>query len=299
MSETNRDEHTSDFGNTKTKSDANKQENQRLYYSFTWNNYDLELIEIVFNILRHECDWYIIQEEKGEEKGTLHLQGTLKLKKRKRISELFHIHHKISWRATLKITSMAAYCSNKDKRYGKIWTHNFKIPETIINDFQPYGWQLDILDIISKPPHPRIINWFWEPNGGVGKSDMALWLYDFRNALVCMGRANDIFHVLSKSDRKNIIVFDITKEKMEYFNYSTIEQIKNGYVMSGKYDSCILRFNRPHIFVFANCEPDYRKMTSKDRWNVIKIEQSSLDERTQNNNEDEPDILSQLELENC
>lgn len=284
MIETNRDEQLSVVGNTKATTDANKQTNQRLYWSFTWNNYDSELIEIVLNILRHECDWFIMQEEAGEEKNTPHIQGTLKWKKRKRITEIFSIHYKISWRATERITSMAAYCSNKEKRTGKIWTHNFDIPEIIENNFKPYGWQLMVLDILKEKPDDRIINWFWEPNGGIGKSEMALWLYDNMNALLCMGKANDIFHIISKNkDRRKIFVFDITKEKMEHFSYSTLEMIKNGYIISGKYDSNIVRFNRPHIIVFANTGPDKSKLTINKRWNIINLTQQPEPEEITHN----------------
>lgn len=298
--EINGDEPSHPSGNTKAEGCADNRDSQYIYWCMTWNNYDMETMEIIFPILRHECDWYIIQEEKGES-GTLHLQGTIKLKKRKRLTELKRFHHQISWRATIRIHASACYCSNKSKRHGKIWTHNFEIPDELINTFKPYGWQLEILDIIKEPEKPdgRTIHWYWSRDGGVGKSEMALWLYDYKNALVCMGKANDIFHILKKEkNRRQIFVFDVTKDKMEYFQYSTLESIKNGYIMSGKYDGSAVRFNRPHIIVFANIPPDTSRMTNKDRWHIVEITnlQPQCDQTIQHKTQDLPENTLTLNL---
>lgn len=287
--ETSGDDQLSLLGNTKSNNDAKKRENQFIYWCLTWNGYDLETMEIIFTILRHECDWFIIQEETGDA-GNKHLQGTLKLKKKKRISELKRIHASIHWECTVRIHASACYCSNVAKRTGKIWTHHFDIPDTITSTFEPYGWQLEIVDIIKQEPHPRIINWFWSRDGGVGKSEMALWLYDTQNALLCMGKSTDIFHIMSKEkNRRRLFVFDVTKDKMEYFQYSTIESIKNGYVVSGKYDSTVIKFNRPHIIVFANTAPDKSRMTIQDRWHIVEIktEQAPSSQTTSHNTSNE------------
>lgn len=292
--ETNGDRKLESLGNTETSDSANKRCNQYIYWSLTWNNYPMETMEIIFPILRSECDWFIIQEELGESK-TPHLQGCLKLKKKKRLTELKKIHGCIHWEVTQKIHASAYYCSNAEKRHGKIWTHHFDIPDIIENNFEPYGWQLEIVDLIKEKPHPRMINWFWSYCGGVGKSEMALWLYDFKSALVCMGKSSDIFHLLSKEkNRRQIIVFDITKDKMEFFQYSTLESIKNGYVMSGKYDSSAVRFNRPHIIVFANTPPDTTRMTEEDRWNIVEIKKP-LALSYQNTSHSTLDELSELQ----
>lgn len=282
--ETNRDERDG-AGNTDSAPSAKKQQNQYIYWSFTYNGYILETIEIMLQVLKCECDWYVIQEETGES-GNKHLQGTFKLKKRKRKTELIHIIHGPHYEVTQRATASVVYCSRIDKRTGCIWTHNFEIPYIPDTVFQPHGWQLQILDIISKPPHPREINWFWEPFGGVGKSEMCDWLEDYKQAQRCEGKASDVFYIIKKNpNRRNIFFFDITKENMEWFKYSTIEKIKNGRIISGKYDSDIVRFARPHVFVFANIPPDKSKMATKDRWNIqlITTEQDSLAETTSHN----------------
>lgn len=282
--ETNGDDLRKPLGNTEPAADANKDRKQYIYWSFTWNEYTLSAVEIIFEVFKHECSWIIMQEEVGDS-GNRHIQGTMKFAKRKRLTELKKFHNKIHWEATIQITASCAYCSSVEKRRGKLWTHGIVIPEKeIVNDFIPYGWQLEVMDIIAKPPDPRVINWFWEPDGGVGKTELAIYLYDKHDAMYCCGKAADIFHIISKQkNRRYIFIFDITKEKMEHFHYSTIEQIKNGLIVSGKYDSDIIRLPvRPHIFVFANSPPDINKLATNGRWNIIKIETVQPDQRNGN-----------------
>lgn len=270
--ETNGDSQILPLGNTEPKVDAKNRDNQYVYYSFTWNNYDLEILEIVFNVLKHECDWYIIQEELGES-GTPHLQGTLKLKRKKRIEQLFKINPNISWRITIKISCMAVYCSRKDKRHGKLWTHNFDIPQTVHVE-EPYGWQLEVMDIITKPPHPRHIYWFWEPTGGIGKTELCRYLAVKHKAIILNGKTSDILHVVSKyHEKSNIYIINIPRCTKEHINYQAMELVKDGIFMSGKYDGQMIVIDRPHLIVFANQEPERHRM-SLDKWIIkeIKIE---------------------------
>lgn len=247
-----------------------KREMQAIYWTFTFNNYtdgDMETLEM---ILKHECDWYVFQEETGEE-GTPHLQGTIKLKRKKRLTELKKVHKTIHWEMTKQISSSIAYCTKEKTRTGKIFTYNVKIPEEVPVD-EPYGWQLEIMKIIDSEPDKRTIHWFWEPKGGVGKTELSKYLCLKHNALMLTGKSADMFHMLSKhEDRRRNIICDIPRKNIDYINYAAIEMIKNGLVFSGKYDSCQLIFKCPHVIVFANQPPDETAL-SRDRWHIVEID---------------------------
>lgn len=265
----NRDEHIAEAGNTESASDAKKQQNQYVYWFLTWNNYDIESIEITFNILRHECDWFIMQEETGEA-GNKHIQGTIKLKKRKRMTELKRINWEIHWEVTKRINASCAYCSNKDKRTGRIWTHNFTVP-TQIKVSEPYGWQLEVMDIIAQPPSDRYIYWFWEPNGNMGKTTLCRYLAVKHNAVILSGKTNDILHVVSKyAEKSNLFIINIPRCSKDHINYQAIELVKDGIFMSGKYDGKPMVIDYPYIIVFANIPPNRYEM-SEDRWVVKNI----------------------------
>lgn len=246
-----------------------KQSTQHKCWFFTWNNYlesDIEPLRICFNAL---CEWYVFQEEKGKVGLTPHLQGVLMLKKRARRTELSKIDKSIIWFVTKAEIDSIKYCSKLDTRNGRIFNLNCVVPEPI-RICEPYGWQLEILDIIKEPPHERQINWYWEPTGRVGKSALTKYMFIKHQALKLSGKSADMFNLLADAIDRKIIIVDIPKDSQDYINYSAIEEIKNGLICSGKYKGKMFAFNTPHIFVFANIPPKYGAL-SLDRWNVVRI----------------------------
>lgn len=256
-------------GNTET---CAKQGVPCCYWCFTWNNYPIDQIDQIdqtFEILKTECTWYVAQEEKGEN-GTIHIQGTLKLKIKQRLTALKKIESKIHWEQTKAIKASIAYCSKEATRNGQQWVYGIEIPEPLEYE-EPYGWQLQVIDIIKNKPDKRTIHWFWEPNGNIGKTQLCKYLCIKHNALILTGKSTDMFHLLAKHpNKRKLILCNISRENYNYVNYSAIESIKDGLVCSGKYDGAQLIFNSPHVIIFANSEPRYETM-SQDRWHVIKI----------------------------
>lgn len=250
------------------KDPKSKQGTQYKYWFFTYNNYKVETIETIETILRNECDWYVFQEETGES-GTKHLQGTICLKRKQRLSEIKKWDTEIHWENTKAVSKSIVYCSKVATRTGKIYTHNIDLPEEVEVD-EPYGWQLDVMEIIREKPDKRTIHWFWESNGCVGKTQLCKYLVVKHDALVLNGKSADMFHMLSKSKKRKLILVDVPRSSQEFINYGAIEMIKNGLIFSGKYDGCQLVFNCPHVIVFSNQLPDMSKM-SFDRWLVHEI----------------------------
>jgi len=251
-----------------------KQGSQHLFWCFTFNNYTEEQIEQIEMILRVEADWYVFQEEEGENK-TPHLQGTFKLKNRKRLTELKRlITGDPHLEPTKKIPASIVYCCDHNKRVnnGRLFSMNVELPEIAdpIEVDEPYGWQLNIMDILDKKPDKRTIHWFYSLCGKVGKSSLAKYLVVKRQAIMVSGKSQDMFSALRNAKSRKIIIIDAPKSTQDFINYGAIEQIKNGLVFSGKYESCQLVFNCPHVIVFANEPPDTSKM-SLDRWNIVNI----------------------------
>ena len=245
---------------------------QYVYWCFTLNNYDVETMETMETVFRSHFDWYIFQEETGEE-GTRHLQGTVKCTKKMRLTELKRIDKAIRWSVTKAIKASILYCTKLATRTGKIYTYNVKIPkghEDIEVD-EPYGWQLEAMKILEDKPDRRSIHWFWEPDGNRGKTSLCKYLCVKKDALMLTGKSGDMYHMLTKfPDKREVILVDVPRSSQGYFNYGAIEQIKNGLVFSGKYEGCQLVFNCPHVLVFANEPPDVDAM-SKDRWVIHDI----------------------------
>lgn len=86
--------------------------------------------------------------------------------------------------------------------------------------------------------------------------------------LTLNGKKADMAHALRDDIR--VVCIDLARTSESYAPYEAIEQIKNGLIFSGKYDSRTKVFNPPHVFVFANFPPDQAKL-SADRWHIVHI----------------------------
>lgn len=242
---------------------------QHKYWCFTLNNWAQEQVEHLEQVLQHECQWYVFQEETGES-GTPHLQGTLCLKQRQRLAQLKKLEGTIHWEPTRSIRASVAYATKTDTRTGGIHAFGIKVPKPV-HVLEPRGWQLQVMRIIADAPHPRQIHWFWEESGNVGKSTLCKYLVVKRNAILVSGKSADVAHALSKrAGDIDLVIVDVPRVSQDYINYQIIESVKNGLLFSGKYDSAQVVFDIPHVIVFANCEPDRSKL-SADRWDVTKI----------------------------
>lgn len=136
-------------------------------------------------------------------------------------------------------------------------------------------WQTELLSLVSEPPVPRRVSWWWERRGNVGKSFMARHLALHCDAVVCqMMKKADLLHMLTKClATKRCVVFDLTRSceaGAVSVVYEVLEMLSNGYICSGKYDSQNMWIQPLHLIVFANFEPD-RSAMSEDRWDVHHI----------------------------
>jgi RNA helicase. len=134
--------------------------------------------------------------------------------------------------------------------------HGFPKPLKLISDLRP--WQKDVENIIKTEADDRSIYWIWETEGNVGKTAFAKYICSKYNALYCAGKSKDIKFLITQyfeQDETNkddlTCIFDYTRSMEEYISYESIESIKNGIFTSTKYETKMVLFNSPHIFIFA------------------------------------------------
>jgi len=138
-------------------------------------------------------------------------------------------------------------------------------------------WQSALLAIVLEPACPRKIHWIWENQGNVGKSWMANYLGCLHGATVLTaGKKVDMAYIYAQKPT-GIVVFDLarTTEPVDGKSfldgiYSLAEDLKNGRVVSTKYESVVRYFESPHVIFLANYEPDMTKW-SADRYFITKI----------------------------
>lgn len=254
------------------------------YYNwfFTFNNYeksDIIGLRIKFNSL---CKKYIFQEETGKE-GTQHLQGSISLIKKARLTELKKIDERIHWETTKNCKAADAYCCKEETRTGEVWSHEkkkaFIRTKSKFDDITP---REDILNIIKEEPDNRTINWIWSEEGGVGKTSTCAYIErNYEGVCIANGKGADIKNSIVQHLEENqldVLIINVPRCNENYVSYAAIEEIKDGLIYSGKYEGGFANIEHPHVIVISNFYPDITKL-SEDRWNIINIKKNSVNDQ--------------------
>ena len=243
-------------------------------WCFTLNNWKEEDISSIVPILREKCRLAIFGKEVGES-GTPHLQGYLEFKSKSRPLGLFPV--KANWeKAKGDKASNIEYCSKEDKNP---WCHGCRCGGMLklIKEEQLYTWQKNILEIITGEPDERTVYWFWSNSGNVGKTCFCKYLTFHYGAICLHGKGSDVrngvvSYIKDNGSTPHLILYPIPRcHGSEYISYESLENIKDMYFYSGKYEGGMVCGNNPHLIVFANCPPDEDKM-SEDRWIIENID---------------------------
>lgn len=133
------------------------------------------------------------------------------------------------------------------------------------------AWQTILYELLQFPPNDRTIYFVVDFDGNNGKTWFAHWIYGkLPNVQVIPpGKKNDMVFALDESI--GILFVDCPRSKQgEYIQYDFLEEVKNGYIFSPKYESRVKRLSKCHVVVLMNEDPDMTKL-SEDRYHIIKI----------------------------
>lgn len=244
------------------------------YWCFTYfydDNFNMETLE---TILSKVAEKWIFGLEECPTTKKKHLQGYLEFKFKARPLECKLLKDYVMHWEKRKGTEQKNidYCS-KDGNFKT----NIIFPEPLecIEECNLYEWQKEIVSICDKKPEPRTIYWYCDVNGNKGKSELCRFLCIKKKAILLSGKCADMKYGVVKYIENNkgiapkIILIDLPRTfNKDYLSYSGIEEIKNGMFFNTKFESNMVIFNRPHIFIFSNGQPDVDNL-SLDRW-IIK-----------------------------
>lgn len=244
-------------------------------WCFTINNFTDQDVALVKS-LEGDC---VCGIEKGKN-GTPHLQGVIRFANArtfsavKKLLSTAHIEQCKNWLASRN------YCSKDGEMIRVIndtLTHRVRDPLSG-KELKPF--QKEVIELMDSEPDDRSVHWYYDLNGGVGKTSLAksLCIRFPKEVLYLSGKAADIkyavaeFHSSSKTDGRKLrmAIFDFTRSLEQYVSYEAIESIKNGIFFNGKYESKMVVFDPPHVVCFANFHPDTNKLSS-DRWKITEI----------------------------
>lgn len=247
---------------------------QRVGWSFTLKADGVEVSQVIQMLKCMEPRKWRFQLEQGEETGYQHYQGCFLLKKKLRFTAVqklvlagTHLEGAKNWLALWN------YCGKEESRLDGPWENGFEPIKDWMAGRELYWWQKEILELIKTEPDERTIHWYWEPNGCAGKTSFARHLgITHERVLFVGGTAGDIKCGVKMTEPKpRVVIWNVVRSVADRVSYRALEEVKDAYFFSGKYEPGMVLFNTPHVIVFANCEPDYDKLSS-DRWHVVCIE---------------------------
>lgn len=223
---------------------------------------------------------WCFQLEKGEEDGYVHFQCRISLKTKLRLPQVIKLLKDIGGHISVtnnKSKNDDFYVMKAKTRIAGAWSdRDPEIPEHLKDTPEWYNWQLKVLEIIKKNPHPRKVYVIVDLDGNKGKSFLMLWLMvrGKMNVIPAFENFKDSMRwVCTAKQNGNAYCIDIPraldKKKMKEM-YGAVEAIKTGYVFDERYTPKSRLFPTPHVFVMTNEEPA-REWLSADRWVIMRI----------------------------
>lgn len=143
-----------------------------------------------------------------------------------------------------------------------------QVPKEPDHPFRP--WQQELAERLNQPADNRTVNFIVDHLGNQGKSWFAKkWLESHPNAfLMRPGKHADMAYILP--DKLDVLFLDCTRKQLDYVPYTLLEELKDGYVMSTKYETMVKRYQPMHIVVLMNEQPDMAAL-SQDRYKVVHL----------------------------
>jgi len=127
-------------------------------------------------------------------------------------------------------------------------------------------WQKDFLNYVAANDNDRVVFWVYDEKGGAGKSMLCKYLMD-KGYVQLDGKVADMAYMFDSLSKG--VIFNLARTRADTVDhiYKFAEDIKDGYIISPKYQSRSIRFASKTVIVFSNFAPDHSKW-SQDRYIV-------------------------------
>lgn len=240
---------------------------------------------------------YWFQEEIGDEEEKLHYQCLIEFPIRKRKGTILNEFERKGYKAAhftilpcRDIEAAKSYCTAEIKRKegAQFYTSDYVYTRSDIAildvEENRFPWQSKFMkelfnesETSMNNPDDRKIYWIKDPIGNSGKSKFIKWLYDKYPKIIkiSFGSATQLRSSICNAGAQKLYFIDIPRtlgddDSLESL-VSTLEDVKNGFVVSNMYGKMsTLIMEPPHIVVFSNMShPD--SMMSADRWEIRNI----------------------------
>ena len=132
-------------------------------------------------------------------------------------------------------------------------------------------WQSQLVATLRGEPSKREIIFCVDLMGNTGKSWFCHYFESLNNnvQILVPGKKADMTYMVDPTAR--VVFLDCPRSKQgDFIQYDFLEELKNGYLFSPKYHSCVKKMKSPHVVVMMNEQPDMSKL-SADRYDMFMI----------------------------
>lgn len=252
---------------------------------FTLNNYTESDPETIKTYLDAKADKFVFGKEICPTTGTPHLQGYMEFKNSKKwstiVSSCAPFKRANSRKAKGDLKANYDYTTKEQRG---VYLGGFS-PEKITYkvNIDLYDWQKEICEKLNEKPDDRTINWIWESKGGIGKTTFQKYVFqNFKNVCILSGKGSDMKHGIvsfmeKHGETPDIVLINIPRSSSGFVSWTGIEEIKDMFFYSGKYEGGQVCGMPPHVYVFANTGPPEETFSS-DRLNVMDLNEEKDDD---------------------
>lgn len=145
------------------------------------------------------------------------------------------------------------------------------VPPPVLPMYGLRDWQQTLYEKLRKDPCDRKVLFVIDYEGNKGKSWFAKYynyLHPEDSMLMRPGKHADMCYMLPPILR--VLFLDCARKQVEYMPYTFMEELKDGYVGSSKYESCVKKYDKIHLVILMNQDPDPHTL-SKDRYDLMYI----------------------------
>lgn len=219
---------------------------------------------------------YTIGRERHEETDGWHIHAYIRFDKRRRCRD---VHKALDYEGlVVNVGSrMTAGYPTKDGDFisnmppcERLYTER-----ALVRYEQLYGWQLDVIDMLSEPAtaDDRTVHWYWSKDGKKGKTTLVKYLKQKCRAKLVGGASADALYAIGQADNPPIVCINVARRQYNRVSYVALESIKDGIFFAKKYESKDCEIHPCHVLVFANFPPEQGEdVLSEDRWHIVNID---------------------------
>jgi len=142
-----------------------------------------------------------------------------------------------------------------------------------VEEHQLYEWQNDLKATLEAPPNDREVIFIVDTEGNTGKTWFAKHYTKTHSDAQFMEPSKKADMAYALQDSLRVLFINVTRtsesNNLDYL-YSFVESVKDGMVFSPKYESRMKYYDKVHVVIMMNMEPNM-SLLSADRYNIINL----------------------------